>query len=465
MSNVQKLILFLYLIDIGIISFISSTNGFSMRMVPINSHHLKIVPEKFTTYERLQFFNNITMSRMYNRRKHLFPDGIKSPLSLVQNTVFVTELHLGEGDTAYSPYVNLDTGSEVTWVQCEGCDPCFELDKSFAYKKSTSFTRVSIYDEMCSPPESYDGSCGFSLLYGDMEPHLEAEGLIGRETFYFENSRTNNMDAYQGLVFGCTLKSKYAYFGSKDMHENVVAGIFGLTGNPRSLLTQLDAQTHGRFFYCIPHVTDVTFIESTIYFGDDAQITGDATRQVQTIPMQSGIHYYLPLSGISVNKKRLPIDPSIFEYVEGDYTKGFLIDSGSAFSALPKSAYNLLRQAIVKFFRDAYGWLPRRPGLVFDLCYAIYPHYDQNLFPNVILHFLSNDQVGEIDMVLTKEHLFTEVENSHGEEQGFCMMILAGDDPGQTLLGSFQQVNFGFLYDVHNNRLSFVPQNCLENIS
>ncbi|XP_074278797.1 aspartic proteinase nepenthesin-1-like [Silene latifolia] len=459
MSNVHKLILFLYLIDIGILSLISSNNGLSMRMIPIDSHHLQIVPEKLTTYERLQFFNNITMSRIYNRRKHLFPDRIKSPLSLVRASVYVTQLHLGEGDTAYSPYVLLDTGSQLTWVQCEGCDPCFELDKNFAYKKSISFTRVSVNDELCSPHESYDGSCGFSILYGDMEPYIEASGLIGRETFHFENSRTSNMDAYPGLAFGCTLKSKNVYFGSKDMRGNVVAGIFGLTGNPRSLLTQLDAQTHGRFFYCIPPAIHETLTESTIYFGDDAQITGDATRQVQTISMQSSIHYYLPLSGISVNKKRLPIDPSIFEYVEGDYTKGFIIDSGSTYSVLPRSAYIPLRKAIVKFFRDAYDWIPRRSGLAFDLCYAIYPYYDQKIFPNVILHFLSNDQVGEIDLVLTREHLFTVVENNHGEER-FCMMILPIDDPGQTVLGSFQQVNFGFLYDVYNSRLSFVPQDC-----
>ncbi|XP_074276899.1 aspartic proteinase nepenthesin-1-like [Silene latifolia] len=464
MSNVHKLILFLYPIAISIISLISSSNGLSMRMIPIDSHHLQIVPEKFTTYERLQFFNNITMSRIYNRRKHLFPDGIKSPLSLVQASVYVTQLHLGEGNTAYSPYVILDTGSELTWVQCKGCNPCFELDKNFAYKKSTSFRRVSVNDELCSPPESYKGSCGFSLLYGDIAPLTEAKGLLGRETFHFKNSRTNNMDAYQGLAFGCTLKSKNIQFGT-DMHGNVVAGVFGLSSKPKSLLTQLDAQTHGKFFYCIPPAIHVTLIESTIYFGDDAQITGDATRQVQTIPMKSDIHYYLPLSGISVNKKRLPINPSIFEYVEGDLTKGFLIDSGAAFTSLPRSAYNPLRQAIEKFFRDAYGWLPRSPKQAFDLCYSIYPGYYQKLFPNVILHFLSNDQVGEINMVLGKENLFTEVEDGHGVKQGFCLTIITVDDPNHSILGSFQQVNFGFLYDVYNSRLSFVPQNCLENIS
>ncbi|XP_074276900.1 aspartic proteinase nepenthesin-1-like [Silene latifolia] len=406
------------------------------------------------------------MSRIYNRRKNLFPDGIKSPLSLVQSSVYVTQLHLGEGDTAYSPYVILDTGAELTWVQCESCNPCFELDQKFAYKKSTSFRRVSVNDELCAPRKSYGGSCGFSLLYGDIGPLPEATGLLGRETFYFKNSRTNNMDAYQGLAFGCTLKSKNIQFGPRpNMHGNVVAGVFGLTSKPKSLLTQLDAQTHGRFFYCIPPIIRATLIESTIYFGDDAQITGDATRQVQTIPMKSGFHYYLPLSGISVNNKRLPIDPSIFEYV-GDGKKGLLIDSGSAFSALQRSAYNPLRQAIEEFFLDAYGWLPRssRQALAFDLCYAIYPGYNQKLFPNVVLHFSSNDQVGEIDMVLGKEQLFTEVEDDHGQKQGFCMTITVVDDPNHSVLGSFQQVNFGFLYDVYNSRLSFVPQNCLENI-
>ncbi|XP_074276901.1 aspartic proteinase nepenthesin-1-like [Silene latifolia] len=249
------------------------------------------------------------------------------------------------------------------------------------------------------------------------------------------------------------------------MNVNVVAGIFGLSAKPKSLLAQLDAQTHGRIFYCIPPVKDFTLTESTIYFGNDAQISGDATRQVKTISMQSGMYYYLSLSGISVNKKRLPINPSIFEYVEGDETKGFFIDSGTPFTVLAKSAYNPLRQAIVKFFRDGYGWLPRSAKQAFDLCYAAYPRYDQNRFPVVVLHFLSNDQVGEIDMVLSKEHLFVEIEDLFGEKEGFCMMVVPVDDPDQSILRSFQQVNFGIFYDVHNRRLSFVPQNCHENIS
>ncbi|XP_074271830.1 aspartic proteinase nepenthesin-1-like [Silene latifolia] len=369
------------------------------------------------------------MSRIYTQRKNLSPDNIKSLVFRVQKTLFVTQLHLGEGNTAYAPYVLLDTASDVTWVQCEGCNPCFELHgQNFDYKRSTSFRRVSINDEMCIPPKfSYDGSCGLNRRYGvpnrQMQPGIM--GLLGRETFYFKNSRTNNMDAYKGLPFGCVLQSKDVFFGGKlYKHENVVAGIFGLAARPISLLTQLDAQIHGRFYYCLPPLKQLTLMESTIYFGDDAQISGDATSDVQTISMKSTHIHFLSLNGISVNGKRLPIDPSIFEYDEVDRTKGFVIDTGAPFTALTRSAYNLLREAIVKFFRYRYGWLPmERPRLGMDLCYSVSPGPDENQFPIVILHFLNNEQVGEVDMVLKKEHLFADLNEIDGVDQGHCLMV------------------------------------------
>ncbi|XP_074276898.1 aspartic proteinase nepenthesin-1-like [Silene latifolia] len=467
MSNVHKLVLFLYLLDIGIILFISSSNGFSMRMIPIDSHHLQIVRERTTMDERLQLFNNITMSRIYPQRKKLSPDSIKSRVVRVQKTLFVTQLHLGEGNTAYTPYVLLDTASDITWVQCEGCNPCFELNgKNFDFKRSTFFRRVNINDEICFPPKFYyDGSCGLNVNYGSQPPYTSITGLLGRETFYFKNSRTNNMDAYKGLPFGCVLQTKDLSFGPLvHIHENVVAGVFGLVATPRSLITNLDAQIHGRFYYCLPLLKQLTLMESTIYFGDDAQISGDATREVQTILMKSPHLHFLSLSGISVNGKRLSIDSSIFEYDEVDNTKGFYIDTGAPFTVLVRSAYNPLREAIVKFFRDTYGWLPRGPGLVMDLCYSIYPGYDENLFPIVVFHFLNNEQVGEVDLVLSKEHLFVDVKEIIGLDQGLCLMLLPTDDSDKSFLGAFQQANFGILYDTQNGRLSFIPKNCLENI-
>ncbi|KAK9676817.1 hypothetical protein RND81_11G103100 [Saponaria officinalis] len=377
--------------------------------------------------------------------------------------MYVTQLTLGEGDGTDYPFVYIDTGTDLTWVQCEGCNPCFPYQlKNYNYEKSTSFSRVSVDDQMCDPLlRIIDGSCAIYMSYGPSPPNGGViTGLLGRENVKFKNSETNNMDVYQGLAFGCALHNVNMKFADIGGSENLIAGMFGLSPTPRSFLFQLEPVTKGRFSYCLPPILpNVKPSESTIYFGDDAIITGDATRQVQTISMYSDRHYYLYLIGISVNGIRLQIDPSVFEIGQGHTRRGLIIDSGAPYTVLAKSAYDRLRDKISSFFKDAYDWSPTPPGEVLDLCYPSYPNYDQLVYPSVTLHFWSLEQVGMVDMVLNKEQLFVRL-----SLEGFCLMMGSVEDPGPSFLGAFQQTNFRFLYDVYNRCLSFVPDNCAEHV-
>ncbi|XP_074265464.1 putative aspartic protease At2g35615 [Silene latifolia] len=184
------------------------------------------------------------MSRIHNHKNKFALNDIKSPLLRAKGNLFVTQLSFGEVDDPYSPYLLLDIGSEMTWVQCEGCDPCFQINgKNFDYKKSSSFKRVSENDELCYPLEfTYEGSCGLTLDYGIIPPFPSVKGLMGRENFYFKNSRTSDREVYQGLVFGCGLVNENIHFGVNNGPENIIAGVYGLNGDPRSLFeeTQFD---------------------------------------------------------------------------------------------------------------------------------------------------------------------------------------------------------------------------------
>ncbi|KAK9735201.1 hypothetical protein RND81_04G190400 [Saponaria officinalis] len=451
------ILLLTHLTIIFVISLFFSSNGLTLRMIPITSPHLQIIPETYNNVERFQFLANISMSRIYNRRNFSAPDGIKSPI-IKGVHFFFTQLAMSKGNTAYKPYLILDTGSSITWIQCDGCNPCFDVEGgNFAYAESTSFMRVSLQDDLCpSDHVNIDGSCGISISYGN-PPHATVTGLLGREDFSFKNSRTNNVEVYQGLAFLCATSNQGFEFG----HENQIAGIFGVSLSSLSFLFQLKAQTNLRFSYCLPPLIQLISTECNMYFGDDAVISGDATRQVQSISMlATNSHYYLSVSGISVNGIRLPIDPAIFQYDEHDNRKGFIIDIGAPNSVLARSAYDHLKAAIVKYLRDAYGWLPRPPGQFMDLCYSIYPGYEQLSYPVVVLHFVSPDQSGEVDMVLTKDQLFVDVSLVSGVDHGLCLMVAPTDDPGPTLLGAFQQSNIAFLHDLPSDRLYFVPQQC-----
>ncbi|KAK9678059.1 hypothetical protein RND81_11G185600 [Saponaria officinalis] len=376
--------------------------------------------------------------------------------------MFLTQISFGEGVDAYSPFLFLDTGSNLTWIQCEGCNPCFPLQgKHYSYRRSTTFTRVSVDDYLCDPPwRSKDGSCLFDITYDFQPPYPHVRGLLGRENFYFQNSVTKTMDVYQGLAFGCGLSSENMDFAETYGPENFIAGIYGINAGSISFLSQLDSHTNGIFSYCLPPLVTVSVVESTIYFGDDAIITGDATSQVQTVSLHIRTHYYVHLIGISVNGKRLPIDTSIFQLDEWDSSKGLMIDTGAPYTVLAKSAYNPLKEAISRFFQNEYDWSPISPINDFDLCYSPDPNYDDNIYPTIMFHFLNNEQGGEVDMIFDKQHFFIHISDEEGVNEAFCLMVETTKDPGPNVLGSFQQVNFNFLYDVHNKRLSFIPANC-----
>ncbi|XP_074287664.1 aspartic proteinase nepenthesin-1-like [Silene latifolia] len=450
MANVQ-----LILIHITILTLISKVECLTMKMIPIDSPHLKILPENFNVQERHQYLINVSLSRA--NKFQLAPESFRVTIHGLDSSYYVTSLNIGEGQGALSTYLLLDTGSEQTWVQCEGCNPCFQLNgKTFAYKKSPNFAKMSLTDELCFPRSSYSGSCRFEATYR----RSKAIGFLGRDTFFFKNSHTGEMEGYRGLAFGCALNNEGFSFGRNTGPQNVIAGIHGLAPGRRSFINQLDNQIKGRFSYCLPSWNEESPRTTTMFFGDDAQIRGDGTRQVQVISMQVKKRYHLNLNGISVDGNRLPIDPSIFNYDPVTFTKGFFIDSGAPYTTLPKIAHDLVVDAISKYFFKKYKWrsiFPPPTGS-FQLCYKSYPR-DERDFPSVVLHFARPQGSGEVDMVLGKDNMFKKTDRG----VGFCMMVLPNNNEhANSLFGAFQQTNFNILFDISNGLLYFVPERCYE---
>ncbi|KAK9669818.1 hypothetical protein RND81_13G156500 [Saponaria officinalis] len=371
---------------------------------------------------------------------------------MAKSSYYITQLAFGTGPGLLNPYLLLDTACEETWVQCEGCNPCMNYEgKNFLYTASRSYRRMSINDRMCDPPLAYEGSCCLNITYIH---EARTVGFIGRDTFYFKNAKTGNIDVYKDLAFGCGLKNTDFNFGPNTWPNNLIAGIHGLAPGPRSFLWQLHSQIKGRFSYCLVSWTLQSPGTSHMYFGDDAQIHGDNVRIVQTIPMHAERRYHLYLNGISVDGARLPIDMSTFELDTTTYQRGFFIDSGSPYTYLAKSVFIIIKKAIIKYFEDRFGWKPMPQGQIFDLCYSTYPN-DPQSFPTMIFHFRQVGQ-GEVDWIMNKDNLFQIL----GKNEGFCFTMLDINDPGPNMFGAFQQSNFNILYDVDNGLLSFVPEKC-----
>ncbi|KAK9726227.1 hypothetical protein RND81_05G199900 [Saponaria officinalis] len=451
----QTLLIILHLIIMFIIS--SQTHGFTMKMIPIESKELQMFPNNLSSKERSLFLTNISLSRAYNSPitniSKLHPNSYKLPtIYSLPKGYYVTEFEFGNGRGSFQGKFLIDTASDNTWVQCQDCNPCFDLEgKYFRYKDSRTFERMGVHHRLCDPQEEIEGSCKFDYFYS--RAHIR--GFLGFENFYFRDAKTSELNRYEHIAFGCGIRNENFIFGELYKRRNTVAGVHGLAPGPLSFLSQLNQYTKGRFSYCLVPL-GVPNTPSNMYFGDDAQISGDSSRTVQVISMEpNALKYHLFVNGISVDGNRLPIDPSVFELNKSDYSKGFLIDSGAPNSVLVRSAYDPLRRAITHYFKDHYDMDPIDHKTEQEIfCYRWNPSMQIN-YPTVTFHFVLKGH-GEVDMVLGRENLFGMIP----KENEFCLMIFPIDNSGLSLLGAFQQTNFNFLYDVNNWMLYFVPQVC-----
>ncbi|KAK9706918.1 hypothetical protein RND81_07G160500 [Saponaria officinalis] len=424
-------------------------------MIPIHS----LLPQHFSAQERHEYLVNISLSRTYNVCTFnctLSSNSFESLLYGPHNKVgyFITPLYLGEG---YLTFAFLDTGDYMTWIQCEGCDGCFEFQGTkFNYTKSPSYAKISSSDPMCTEPMIInEGTCDFKNRYysGQM-----AEGFLGKDNFFFKNSKSQKIDVYKDIVFGCA--TRIVGFKNAGGPNSLISGIFGLGPFEKiSFIKQLDSYIKGRFSYCIPTFDLNKQEESIMYFGDAAQISGDDITQVKVISLNSEGYYQVNLNGISVDGTRLPIDPSIFEINQAEVT-GFIIDSGAPYTALEKRAYDVLVQYVAKYFFEKHDWQSIPLQETNDrLCYKGRYLPDDSVFPSIIFHFQGKDQNEEIDMILDPKNMF----QRRPRPNTFCMMVLPSLYPRVSLFGAFQQANFKFLFDIYNNLLYFVPQICQQN--
>lgn len=80
--------------------------------------------------------------------------------------------------------------------------------------------------------------------------------------------------------------------------------------------------------------------------------------------------YYVNVTGISIEGKRLEINPALFQLKQGG-SGGFAIDSGVGPTLLVPEAYEVLKLEILEFYL-ARGFHPVKVLHVpYDLCYAI----------------------------------------------------------------------------------------------
>ncbi|XP_059275086.1 aspartyl protease family protein At5g10770-like [Lycium ferocissimum] len=338
---------------------------------------------------------------------------------------------LGIGTPKKDLSLVFDTGSDLTWTQCQPCvKSCYAQQQPiFNPSLSTTYSNISCSDTACSGLKSATGNnpgcssskCIYGLQYGDSSFSI---GFFAKDKL----TLTPN-DVFDGFMFGCGQNNK-GLFGK-------TAGLIGLGRDPLSIVSQT-AQKFGKYFsYCLPtrrgsngHLTfgKNTGVKSTIQF-------------TQFVPSQGASFYFIDVLGITVGGKALSISPMVFK------NAGTIIDSGTVITRLPSTAYDNLRST----FRQFMTKYPRAPDLsLLDTCYDLSNNTSISI-PKISFNFN-----GKTNVNLDPNGIFI----ANGASQVCLAFAGNGDDDSIGIFGNIQQQTLEIVYDVAGEKLGFGYGGC-----
>jgi hypothetical protein len=339
---------------------------------------------------------------------------------------------LGIGTPAVQQTVLIDTGSDLSWVQCKPCNStqCYpQKDPLFDPAKSSSFRPIPCATAACKQlvVDGYDNGCTNSSAAG-------APSLCGYAIEYGNGAITTGVYGTETLTISAGVSlSKFGFGCGSNQHGpyDRFDGLLGLGGAPESLVSQYGVA----FSYCLPPTN------SSAGFLTLAPPPNNTAGFVFT-PMYRyapdiATFYLVTLTGISVGGKPLDIAPSVL-------AGGLIIDSGTVITGLPKTAYAALRKA----FRSAMSQYPLVPssdtGL--DTCYNFTGH-SEVVVPKVALTFNGSATI-ELDV-------------PSGVLVESCLAFIAeGRDGGVGIIGNVNQRTFEVLYDSRRGTVGFRAGAC-----
>ncbi|KAL6658235.1 hypothetical protein ACP70R_003821 [Stipagrostis hirtigluma subsp. patula] len=324
--------------------------------------------------------------------------------------------------------VELDTGSDLSWVQCEPCKGCYEQqDPLFDPARSSTFSAVP-----CGSPEcqdfvtqncSVDDKCAYLFPYADKS---RTEGNLVRDTLTLAPSHT-----LPGFVFGCGLADN-GTFGRTD-------GLFGLGRDKVSLASQASPRYGTGFSYCLPSSSSATG-----YLSLGATVPPNMRFTAMVSRSGTGFFpslYYVNLVGIEVAGRAIKVSPAVF------MRTGTIIDSGTVLAYVPSPAYAALRSA----FRRSMRRYERAPALdSMDTCYN-FTGVTRVKIPSVALVFADGATVS----LSARGVLYVSTVSQT------CLAFAPTADETQVgVLGNTQQRTFTVVYDVANQKIGFAANGC-----
>ncbi|KAK2658651.1 hypothetical protein Ddye_005184 [Dipteronia dyeriana] len=342
------------------------------------------------------------------------------------------------GRPGQSNYVILDTGSDITWIQCKPCAQCFKQPGPiFDPSKSSSHSNLPCNSSKCNllsvsrPPHPrgcFSDKCLYGSGYGDGS---FSYGYFVQDKLTFPTADRKSKVVVNNYLFGCGQNNSDAVLESS-------IGLMGLSRAPVSFVYQTASKFKKYFSYCLPSDFGST---GYLTFGkpDDLNNKYIKFTPIPTTPQQSQF-YDVVITGISVAGKTLPIKRSV--YSDG----GAIVDSGTAITQLQPEAYGALRSAFRKEMAR-YKFVGVDGNT--DTCYD-FSSYKTVVIPKVSFYFEGGVEL-EVDVkgIMLANDVKT-----------VCLAFTAADKGGGAVLGNIMQRSIQVVHDVDGRRVGFGPGTC-----
>ncbi|KAL6952072.1 hypothetical protein U1Q18_041434 [Sarracenia purpurea var. burkii] len=336
----------------------------------------------------------------------------------------------------------LDTGSQLSWIQCNKKHP--PPTTSFDPSLSSSFSVLPCNHPICKPripdftlPTSCDQNrlCHYSYFYAD---GTLAEGNLVREKFTFSSSQST-----PPLILGCATDSSEA------------EGILGMNLGRLSFVSQAKIS---RFSYCTPLRQNHDGKPPTggFYLGRNPnsrtfQYVDLLTfPQSQRMPNLDPLAFTLPMTGIRLGARRLNVSAAFLRPNAGGAGQT-MIDSGSEYTYLVDEAYREVRDEVVRL-----AGRKLKKGFVYegalDMCFDGDAVEIGRSIGDLVFEFESGVQI-----VIDKDRILGDVGGGV-----HCLGIGRSDSLGtpSNIIGNVHQQNLWVEYDLANRRVGFGKADC-----
>ncbi|CAI9090864.1 OLC1v1025733C1 [Oldenlandia corymbosa var. corymbosa] len=364
--------------------------------------------------------------------------------------LYFTKLSIGTPPQDY--YVQVDTGSDILWVNCVGCDKCpkkssLGIDLTLYDMKSSSTAKsVTCDQDFCLSAFNAPSSdckvgfpCEYSVTYGDGST---TGGYFVRDYANFNqvsgNLQTSSMNGT--IVFGCSSQQS----GELGSSTEAVDGIVGFGQANSSIISQL-AST-GKVKKVFSHCLDGINGGGIFAIG---QVVQPKLKTTPLIPNEP--HYNVMMKAIEVGGEVLDLSTE----ASGDGSgSSSIIDSGTTLAYLPNDIYTPFMAKV----------MASQPGLKTHTvegsfkCFVYSGNVDDG-FPVVTLHFEDSLSL----TVYPHEYLFALNDNQWcigWQNKG----MQTKDGREVTLLGDLVLSNKLVVYDLENQTIGWAEYNCSSSI-